>query len=149
MTLRPIKLGYMYSFIALKCDMQPTRAFVPVTLIVCPPTERFYCQEAQSGGQMRYSGVIMSAMAFRIISASLTGGFPSKRASDTANVSIWWRHHSVSVHARKSKYVIYTGMLTSLHWQSLANGNIYCLYFWVTRLHAHFCFPVGFDVNFL
>ena len=67
-----------------------------------------------------------------IIGASMIDGFSSKRARDTENVSIWWRHHDVSVHARKSKYVIYTGMRTPLHWQSLANLKVYCLHFLVT-----------------
>ena len=67
-----------------------------------------------------YSDVIMSAMAFQITGVSiagsgtdkkktsklratgpcvenspLTGEFPAQKASNTENVSIWWRHHSI------------------------------------------------------
>ena len=68
---------------------------------------------------LHYSDVIMSTMASRLFAQAfvqvqvnktsklrvtglcggnslVTGGFPSQRASNTGNASIWWRHHVVS-----------------------------------------------------
>ena len=42
-----------------------------------------------------------ASLAFVRGNLPVTGGFPSQRASNAENVSIWWRHH-VTSHKRKS-----------------------------------------------
>ena len=84
-------------------------------------TEKFET-EVQTKPFYHYSNVIMSAIASQIIgvsivcsnvclgadqgninaschwpcagNSSVTGGFPSQRASDAENLSIWWRHRA-------------------------------------------------------
>ena len=79
---------------------------------------------------MHKSDVIMSSIASRITFASIvcstvcsgaenieaprhwpvwgnplvTGGFPSQRASNTENVSIWWRHHDAISCINKARW---------------------------------------------
>ena len=40
----------------------------------------------------------------------VTGGFPSQRASNAVNVSIWWRHHKLLVRVKQT-FVSRSGML--------------------------------------
>ena len=84
-------------------------------------------QKADADGEMHYNDVVMGAIASQITSLTIvysvfrrrskktsklrvtglcagnspgTGEFPAQMASNTENVSIWWRHHGAWVSAR-------------------------------------------------
>ena len=62
----------------------------------------------------------------------VTGEFPSQRASDAENVSIWWRHHDESVFTWR------WGMMNCMLDRDILI-NWYHACYWVLNRYFHFC----------
>ena len=58
------------------------------------PASRLFAQPfVQGAHQRKYQSSVLPDLFEE--NPPITGGFPSQRASNAENVSIWWRHHAI------------------------------------------------------
>ena len=83
---------------------------ITVVLIVCSAV----CSGAHK--RKHQSSVLL---AFCEGNPPVTGGFPSQRASNVENISIWWHHHGISCIQVLVKYETCTPCIITLVWFDL------------------------------
>ena len=63
----------------------------------------------------------------------MTGGFPSERASNADNISIWWRHNDTTMNIIRCSAVITLSVCSKLYTKSTNGRAIECL-LWIQHL---------------